>query len=190
MEAALFMSANPLTLEQITKVVNSPSLEYTIEVLDTLITEFNAHDSAIELVRTHDGRYRMQVKRPILPHVKDLAVTTDFSKSVLRTLAIISFKQPIKQSIVVKMRGNKSYEHIGRLVEEGFIRKVKEGNTYLLETTKKFVDYFGESVQSLKVPSRSDLDSQVSYHDTEEVDKAQTTLAAELEKVQNEESEA
>ena len=89
----------------------------------------------------------MQVRSEYLSKVKHLAISTDLPKSILRTLAIIAFKQPIKQSIVVKMRGNKAYDHIERLNDEKFIKKTREGNTYVLETTKKFIDYFGEPIK-------------------------------------------
>ncbi|MFC2175205.1 SMC-Scp complex subunit ScpB [archaeon] len=147
-EAALFMSAEPLTIDQLSKIMETETLGKALGVLDTLVPTFNERDSALEIVKTTDGRYRMQVKGDYLTRVKHLAITTDLPKSALRTLAIIAFKQPIKQSIVVKMRGNKAYDHIAQLVEEGFVKKTREGNTYVLETTKKFIDYFGEPIQN------------------------------------------
>ena len=147
-EAALFMSAEPLTIDQLGKIMETETLGKALGVLDALVLDFNKHDSALEIVKTTDGRYRMQVRSEYLSQVKHLAISTDLPKSVLRTLAIIAFKQPIKQSIVVKMRGNKAYDHIERLREEGFVKKTREGNTYVLETTKKFIDYFGEAVKT------------------------------------------
>ena len=167
-EAALFMSAEPLTLDQIGKLMKSESFGETVKVIDELIASFNDKESALEIVKTTDSRYRMQVRREVLPMVKDLAITTDFSKSVLRTLAIIAFKQPIKQSIVVKMRGNKSYDHIHQLDEEGFVKKTREGNTYLIETTKKFIDYFGEPIKGTDMVPKSQ----------QEILDPQTTLGA------------
>lgn len=146
-EAALFMSAEPLTIDQLGKIIGSDSFGKTLGIMDSLVADFNDRDSPLEIVKTTDGRYRMQVRTPYLDKVKHLAITTDLPKSVLRTLAIIAFKQPIRQSIIVKMRGNKAYEHIEKLVQEGFIRKTPEGNTFVVETTKKFIDYFGEPIK-------------------------------------------
>ncbi len=146
-EAALFMSAEPLTIDQLGKIMGCDSLGKTLGVLDLLVLDFNKKESALEIAKTTDGRYRMQVKTDYLKKVKHLAITTDLPKSVLRTLAIVAFKQPIKQSIVVKMRGNKSYDHLEKLREEGFIKKTREGNTFVIETTKKFIDYFGEPIK-------------------------------------------
>lgn len=146
-EAALFMSAEPLTIDQLGKIIESDTLGKTLAVLDATVAEFNSRASGLEIAKTSDGRYRMQVRQDYLGPVKHLAITTDLPKSILRTLAIVAFKQPIRQSIVVKMRGNKAYEHIERLEGEGFVKKTKEGNTYTIETTKKFIDYFGEPIK-------------------------------------------
>ena len=157
-EAALFMSAEPLTIDQLGKIMGTDSLGKTLRELDALVVDFNERSSSLEIVKTTDGRYRMQVRHPYISKVKDLAITTDLPKGVLRTLAIIAFKQPIKQSIVVKMRGNKAYDHIAQLVEEGFVKKIREGNTYILEPTKKFIDYFGEPIRDTEfVPKSSQM---------------------------------
>src|SRR3989344_8117831 len=45
----------------------------------------------------------------------------EFGKAEQETLAIIAYKQPIKQSVIIKIRGNKAYEHIKRFVELGLV---------------------------------------------------------------------
>ncbi|MBN3037107.1 MAG: SMC-Scp complex subunit ScpB [Candidatus Diapherotrites archaeon] len=146
-EAALFMSSEPLTLDQLTKIMGFDNYGKALAVLDALVKEFNDLGAAMEIVRTPEGRYRMQVRDELLQKVQHLAVSTDLSRAVLRTLAIIAFKQPVRQSIVVKMRGNKAYDHIKELSDKGFVRGVKEGNTISLETTKKFEEYFGSPIK-------------------------------------------
>jgi segregation and condensation protein B len=187
-EAALFMSSNPLTLDQLGKLIKSEGISMTVQVVDEMIRDFNGRNAALEIVRTMDGRYRMQVRKDLLGSVKDLAINVDFSKSVLRTLAIIAFKQPIRQSIIIKMRGNKAYDHIVALEEQGFVKKTKEGNTFLLDTTKKFIDYFGEPVRAAVLPgdSRATLDRQIEAASkaVEEEDPAQTTLEEQLERLE------
>jgi len=67
---------------------------------------------------------------------------SEFSKAEQETLAIIAYKQPIKQSIVVKIRGNKAYEHIKQFADMGLITKKKMGHTSELNLSEKFFDYF------------------------------------------------
>ncbi len=97
----------------------------------------------------------MAPKRELTKKVSSLASEKDFSKAVLRTLALIAFKQPIKQSKVAKIRGNKSYKHISELVERSFVKKTKQKRTYVLETTRKFTRYFGEEAKKKKLTPKT-----------------------------------
>jgi segregation and condensation protein B len=65
------------------------------------------------------------------------------SPAAFETLAVIAYKQPIKQSDLVVIRGNKSYEHVRELEKRGLISAERSGRTKLLTTTRAFADYFG-----------------------------------------------
>lgn len=141
-EAALFMSTEPLSITQLSRVMDSSELGEAMDLMKELHEEFNSRHSSLEIVKTDDGCYRMQVRKEFLPSVKDFAANTDLSKALMRTLSLIAFKQPITQSVVAKARGNKAYAHIDELEESGFIKKVRKGHTFTLETTRKFDTYF------------------------------------------------
>ncbi|MBU1120501.1 SMC-Scp complex subunit ScpB [Candidatus Micrarchaeota archaeon] len=148
-EASLFMSSNPLSVEEISKTTkcNRPGL---IErIMAGLIEEYRERDSAIEIVKEMEG-YKMQVKRELEEKIAHLAAATDFNKGVMKTLAYIAYKQPVKQSMIIKFRTNKAYEEIKLLGENGFISREKSGLTYIIRTTKKFLQYFGEDAVRLK----------------------------------------
>jgi len=55
---------------------------------------------------------------------------------------LIAYKQPMKQSIVIKIRGNKAYDHIRSFVERGLINKKRMGHTAELTLNENFFDYF------------------------------------------------
>ena len=57
-------------------------------------------------------------------------------------MAIVAFKQPIKQSVIIKIRGNKAYDHVKKFFELGLIKKKKEGHTNILTLSEEFYDYF------------------------------------------------
>lgn len=149
-EAALFMSTEPLTLDELTKVMNAPSFAISLKVLDDLIAEYSTKDTALEIVRTEDSKYMMRVKSDFLGRVSHLAVSTEMSKAVLRTLGLVALKQPVKQSFVVKVIGNKAYGYVDELIERGFVKFKKFGNTKILDTTEKFISYFGKNVDDVK----------------------------------------
>jgi len=68
--------------------------------------------------------------------------SSEFSKGEQETLAIIAYKQPIKQSVLIKIRGNKAYEHIRKYFEMGLINKKKSGHTSELTLSDSFYEYF------------------------------------------------
>jgi len=71
--------------------------------------------------------------------------SSEFSKAEQETLAIIAYKQPIKQSVIIKIRGNKAYDHIHKFRQIGLIKAKKEGHTNILTLSDEFYDYFNVS---------------------------------------------
>ena len=69
---------------------------------------------------------------------------------VQKTLAIIAFKNPVLQAEVIKIRGNKAYDHIKLLKDEGLLISEKSGRTKLLKLTPQFYDYFDIAEPQLK----------------------------------------
>ncbi|MEM4331070.1 MAG: SMC-Scp complex subunit ScpB, partial [Candidatus Pacearchaeota archaeon] len=67
---------------------------------------------------------------------------SEFTKAEQETLAVIAHKQPIKQSVVIRIRGNKAYDHIKKFLEMGLINAKKAGHTYELFLTENFYEYF------------------------------------------------
>ena len=73
--------------------------------------------------------------------------------TILRTLSIIAYYQPIQQTDLVDIRGQAAYEHVAMLLEKGLIEKKRVGRSYEITTTDAFCDYFGLSkgdVESIK----------------------------------------
>jgi len=145
-QAALFMSPKALSASDLCGVIGSSSPKQTERIAEELMQEFNSLDLAFEIVKFENG-YQMRVKSDFEETVSQFAAESQFRKSVMKTLALIAYKQPIEQAQVVKFRNNKAYDHIARLMEEGFITKQPKGRTYMLHTTKKFLDYFGSSMK-------------------------------------------
>ena len=73
----------------------------------------------------------------------------EFPKSLVETLAVIAANRPIKQSDIIKIRGNRAYEHIKKLENLGFIQSERHGNTLIIDLTDKFFEYFSISKEEL-----------------------------------------
>ncbi|MEM5790771.1 MAG: SMC-Scp complex subunit ScpB [Candidatus Aenigmatarchaeota archaeon] len=147
-EAALFVSEKPLSLERLSKIFDI-SQEEIKSLMEEMKKDFQRNDRGIELVEAPEG-FEFRVKAEYREKVSRLAPLADLSNGMLRSLAIITVKQPIKQSTIVQIQGNKAYGYIKLLEEKGLIKSEKCGRTKLLRTTSEFEKYFGKSVEEVK----------------------------------------
>ena len=141
-EAALFASGRSLTPRELADL-SALSEERARALADDLAEEYAARDSGIE-IKSIGESYSMQVRFGLAGRVLSFA-PKEIEAPLIRTLAIIAYKQPIKQSHLVEIRGNKSYDHVKELEERGLINAEKFSRTKLLTTTRSFADYFGIS---------------------------------------------
>ncbi|MGZ4937868.1 MAG: SMC-Scp complex subunit ScpB [Halobacteriota archaeon] len=144
-EAALFVAGRPLTLNELESIIG-PGVD--IEgLVASLVAEYQRR-GAIEVVRTSDDVV-MQVKTEYADAVRTIA-QRDLETPVLRTLAVIAYHQPITQSKVAEIRGNKAYGHVHELQARKLIEAVPHGRTRMLRTTRTFVEYFGFETENLE----------------------------------------
>ena len=147
LEAVLFTTNDPLTLEKLSKYVKS-NKDRIQEMLKILRERYEKNDSGISL--SEMGGYRLVVKSEFLQFVADLTLHADLSRGLLRVLAIIAYHEPIKQSDIVKVIGNRTYEYVKDLLARGLISVEKKSSTKILTTTPKFEEYFGAKKEALK----------------------------------------
>lgn len=139
-EAALFASGIPLSAGEIASVLNT-SEAHARELIAQLREEYEQRNSALEVLEL-EGKFVLQLRPEYSESVSQLA-PKEISTPVLRTLSVIAYYQPVTQSKVVRIRGNKAYEHIKELAERGLIAGEKHSRTRLLKTTHGFAEYFG-----------------------------------------------
>ncbi len=144
-EAILFSSSEALTPAKIAKL-SGLRVEEVIQHLEELINEYENRDSALEIIKLGE-KYLMRVKPRYAGYIRNLT-ERDLEKGVLRTLAIIALKQPIKLSDLARIRGNRCYQHVKKLKELEFINVKKEGRSTILTTTKNFAKYFGLKISN------------------------------------------
>lgn len=139
LEAALFIAGKFLSLKELVALTDINPLLLRKIVGDL---EDKYKGSGIEIVRK-DDMWKMDVAQDFSYMVNRLATgNSEFTKAEQETLAIIAYKQPMKQSVLVKIRGNKAYEHIANFVKMGLVNKKKAGHTAELSLSESFYDYF------------------------------------------------
>lgn len=140
-EAALFLSARFLTLQDLVMLTDINPLMIR-ELIEKLIEKYNSDKSAIEIVVKED-MWKMDIGEEYVSMVNKLATgSAEFTKAEQETLAVIAYKQPVKQSIIIKIRGNKAYEHIKHFIEIGLVQSKKAGRTKELRLSDDFYEYF------------------------------------------------
>ncbi|MEA2004043.1 MAG: SMC-Scp complex subunit ScpB [archaeon] len=138
-EAALFVSAKPLSLADLYQVLKIPKSRIK-KIIDEMKGHYDGH--GVRIVEA-DGLYEMKIDQGFEGHVSHLAPHKDFPKAVLQTLSLIAYKNPVKQSNIVEVRGNRAYDHLRELEAKSFIRREESGHTNIVHITRKFLDYFG-----------------------------------------------
>jgi segregation and condensation protein B len=151
LEAVFFVSGRFLNMQDLISLSDLNPIILR-ELIEKLQEKYDKKESAIEIVEKN-GMWKMDVRQEYSHIINKLATgSSEFSKAEQETLAIIAFKQPIKQSVIIKIRGNKAYDHIKKFSDLGLIKKKKFGHTHDLSLSDDFYDYFnvGDSDSFLK----------------------------------------
>lgn len=165
LEAIFFISGRFLTMQELVTLSDLNPVMIG-ELLDKLKSKYEKMDSALELV-SRPGLWKMDVRQEYAGIINRLATgSAEFTKAEQETLAIIAYKQPIKQSVITKIRGNKSYDHLKKFEDLGLIKRKKEGHTNILTLSEEFYDYF--SVADGASPFDRDRDSHVLENDSDD----------------------
>ncbi len=139
LEAVLFIAGRFLSIQELVSFT-----EINPIILRKLLSDLEDkyEDSAIEVIEK-DGKWKMDVSSEFSWLVNRLAGgSAEFSKAEQETLAIIAYKQPIKQSVLIKIRGNKAYDHVKNFVSTGLVNRKRAGRTADLTLSEDFYDYF------------------------------------------------
>lgn len=145
LEAVFFISGRFLTMQDLISYTDFNPIIIR-ELIEKLQDKYDENDSAMEIVAKGEHgseMWKMDVRQEFSGIVNKFATgSSEFTKAEQETLAIIAYKQPIKQSVIIKIRGNKAYDHIKKFNDLGLIKKKKQGHTHDLSLSEEFYDYF------------------------------------------------
>lgn len=140
LEAVLFCAGKPLSVSEIAKCV-SWNEKRVKDAIKELVKIYKKRKGALEVTKA-GNKYVMQVKAELYRYASKFA-PGELSQSLLKTLSLIAYHQPVKQSHLIKMLGVKVYEHVKTLQNKKLITAKPHGSTKILETTSYFSEYFG-----------------------------------------------
>ena len=141
LEATLFGAGRSMTVEEL-----SENLGVTSEEIDEGLASLNntlkrRRGGALHLADI-SGRWAIEVKPSLADFLPQIAKPV-VSEALLKTLSLIAYHQPMSQSRLVELIGQKAYDHVSSLSQLGLIDKRRDGNTRRLGTTRRFSETFG-----------------------------------------------
>ena len=141
LEATLFGAGRSMSVTEL-----CDSLGYDEdEMLDCLYslrsTLKRRRGGALQIAEVGD-RWAIEVKPDIAEHLPKEA-KTELPKKLLKAASLIAYHQPMSQSRLVELLGQKAYDYVRELAQYGMIDRRKDGNTRRLTTTRRFSEAFG-----------------------------------------------
>jgi len=146
-EALIFASDTPLTLEKICVILEDIEKSEVKRNIEQLIIEYNERRSGISLVEVAGG-FQFRTRSELSSWVKKLKGTkpASLSPAALETLAIVAYRQPIVKVEIEDIRGVDVSGPLKGLLEKKLIRIVGRkdvpGKPIIYGTTKKFLEVF------------------------------------------------
>jgi segregation and condensation protein B len=148
-EAAIYITDEPLSAEQIASAVERP-LEEVKQILNRLVAEYAAPDRGLS-IREVAGGYKLATKpehhEAIRGFVKKLQAPLKLSLAALETLSVVAYKQPITAPEILEIRGVQGAGVLKTLLDRKLIatagRKDVLGKPILYKTTREFLIQFG-----------------------------------------------
>ena len=148
-EALLFVSENPVTLDQLKNVLGTINALDVKKIIQELKEEYEQKKSGMILIEIAGG-YQMLSNSDYAAYIRNFYKTKHkekLSKPALEVLAIVAYKQPVTRLDAELIRSINSDGIINNLLEKELVkvigRKDVPGKPYLYGTTKQFLEYFG-----------------------------------------------
>ena len=140
MEAALYSAGRALTTEDLVRTTGFDEAVVK-EHLRALARDYKKRESALEVTQI-GTRWTMQIRQEYTERARTFA-PPEIDRDLLKTAALIAYHQPILQSDLFDMIGEKVYEHTKALEDLRLITRKPSGRSLELTTTRYFAEFFG-----------------------------------------------
>jgi len=155
-EALIFASEKPVTIEQIKKTLGNLDAAGVSEVIEELKNEYDALNRGIRIIEIAGG-FQMITRQTFAHFLKKLFKNRNsdrLSKPALESLAIIAYKQPLTKAEIESLRNVNVDGVMKNLIDKNLIRicgrKKLPGRPFVFGTTREFLEHFGlKSLQEL-----------------------------------------
>jgi segregation and condensation protein B len=149
-ESILFVAGDAVETSDIANALEISADELS-GIIDDMIRERQEAASGVFISRA-EGRIQLNSNPRYTPYIEKVlqpVKKTRLSQSLLETLAIIAYRQPITRFEIEQIRGVKCNYSVAALIENGMIiragRKKALGNPMMYVTSDEFLRHFGIS---------------------------------------------
>ena len=164
-EAVLFAMGNSVELKKLASVLNMSDTE-TKALIGSMQEEYNSDVNRGITIVELEGSIQMCSKTEMYEHLMKIATVPkhySLTDTVLETLSIVAYKQPVTRIEIEKIRGVNWDHAVNKLLEYGLITELGRldapGRPLLFGTTEEFLRCFGvKSLDELPTVSAERLE--------------------------------
>ncbi len=147
-EAILFAVGSPVELKKIAEAIELDE-EMTQQIIFQLKEEYVKKKRGFNIIES-ENKYQICTNSLYYDTIKKIYEKphkNELTPTMMETLAIIAYKQPITKSEIDEIRGVSSIFPVNKLIEFGLVeekgRREQVGRPIILGTTDEFLKYFG-----------------------------------------------
>ena len=141
LEATLFSAGRSLSIQELSENLGYED-EEIVESLNNLQSTIKRRRGGSLQIVEIGGKWAMEVKPGIADHLPK-ETKSELPPKLLKAAALIAYHQPMPQSRLVELLGQRAYDHIRELAQAGLIGRRRDGNTRRMTTTRRFSEMFG-----------------------------------------------
>tara|TARA_B000000532_G_scaffold79295_1_gene63143 strand:+ start:268 stop:876 length:609 start_codon:yes stop_codon:yes gene_type:complete len=141
LEAMLFSAGRSLSVSEMSENLGYEGEEILESIGNLQSTIKRRRGGGLQVVEI-GGKWAMEVKPGIADHLPK-ETKSELPPKLLKAAALIAYHQPMPQSRLVELLGQRAYDHIRELAQAGLIGRRRDGNTRRLTTTRRFSEMFG-----------------------------------------------
>ena len=141
LEATLFSAGRSLSVQELSENLGYEDEEILESMSNLQSTIKRRRGGSLQIVEI-GGKWAMEVKPGIADHLPK-ETKSELPPKLLKAAALIAYHQPMPQSRLVELLGQRAYDHIRELAQAGLIGRRRDGNTRRLTTTRRFSEMFG-----------------------------------------------
>lgn len=148
LEAMLFAAGDAVLLSKLAEALGC-DIPVTRRLLTDMADRYKYEEAGIQLIEINDS-FQLCSNPKYHDYAKSLlpkATKRNLTQTLLETLSIIAYKQPVTKSLIEEIRGVNADHAVNKLMEYGLVieqgRLDAPGKPILFGTSEDFLRYFG-----------------------------------------------